>query len=285
MISILTNAGRKINTESLINGKENYIEFTKLVIGEGAQEPSSSISSLIKPVLTLDIETKKTGKDTVMIRGAFNTGDIQNSFFYKEVGLYAIDRESGNEVLYWYGYHGENAEHIQSESQKFIEKIIDVYIKIDNAEKIVMKINNIKHEIVDFEDYEETGKEMPTLDKALHDVKSLKNLSELFSSTKAALRGLNYAKANKTITKNITLEASRWTGDELPYSYTISIEEVTEDNNIKVISPDQMTSEQYQQMVNAGINGGTQATGSVTLLAYGDKPAIDFPVIVLVKGD
>lgn len=42
---------------------------------------------------------------------------------------------------------------------------------------------------------------------------------------------------------------------------------------------------QYEQLVSAGICGGTQATGSITLSAYGDKPVIDLPVVVLVRGD
>lgn len=92
-------------------------------------------------------------------------------------------------------------------------------------------------------------------------------------------------KADKTITKNITLEAAGWTGNEPPYSYTISLEEVTADNNIEVTYPVAPTQEVYEQLTSAGLCGGSQTAGSMTLLAYGDKPVMDLPVTVFIKGD
>lgn len=109
--------------------------------------------------------------------------------------------------------------------------------------------------------------------------------SEDLNRIETNIETLETTKANKTITKNITLEAAGWTGDELPYSYTISIEEVTEDNNIEVTYPVAPTQEVYEQLTSAGLCGGSQSAGSMTLLAYGDKPTMDLPVTIFVKGD
>lgn len=92
-------------------------------------------------------------------------------------------------------------------------------------------------------------------------------------------------KAGVSVSRGTILEAAGWTGEAPPYSYTILLEEAAEDNNIEIIPPARMTGEQYEQLADAGICGGTQTTGSITLLAYGDKPVIDLPVIVLVRGD
>lgn len=93
------------------------------------------------------------------------------------------------------------------------------------------------------------------------------------------------SKAGKAAAKAVTLEAGGWTGEKAPYSYTVPLEEATETNNIEINAPLHPTPEQYEQMVEARIGGGTQAAGNITLLAYGDKPTIDLPVIIIVRGD
>lgn len=93
------------------------------------------------------------------------------------------------------------------------------------------------------------------------------------------------SKAGKAVAKPVTLEAAGWTGEEAPYSYTVPLEEATETNNIEVLPPATPSQEVYEQLSSAGLCGGTQTAGSITLLAYGDRPTIDLPVIIIVRGD
>lgn len=93
------------------------------------------------------------------------------------------------------------------------------------------------------------------------------------------------SKAGKAVAKAVILEAGGWTGEEAPYSYTVPLEEATETNNIEINAPLRPTPEQYEQLTGSGIFGGTQTAGSITLSAYGDKPTIDLPVIILIRGD
>lgn len=109
--------------------------------------------------------------------------------------------------------------------------------------------------------------------------------SEDLNRIETNMETLETIKANKTIIKTVTLEAAGWTGNEPPYSYTISMEEVTADNNIEVTYPVAPTQEVYEQLTSAGLCGGSQSAGSMTLLAYGDKPTMDLPVTIFVKGD
>lgn len=96
---------------------------------------------------------------------------------------------------------------------------------------------------------------------------------------------LKETKADKAIKVDAVLYASTWTGTDSPYSYPLQMEEATADNNIEILPPPGLTPEQYEQMEAAKITGGTQADGSITLLAYGDRPDIDLPVVILVRGD
>lgn len=93
------------------------------------------------------------------------------------------------------------------------------------------------------------------------------------------------SKAGKAAAKAVTLEAGGWTGEKAPYSYTVPLEEATETNNIEVLPPTAPSQEVYEQLTSAGLCGGTQTAGSMTLLAYGDRPTIDLPVIIIVRGD
>lgn len=92
-------------------------------------------------------------------------------------------------------------------------------------------------------------------------------------------------KANKTVRREASLLASNWTGNIAPYSYTLELEEATESNIIEILPPTNLSMEQYEAMTEAGIVGGSQSVGKITLLAYGEKPTIDLPIQILVRGD
>ena len=92
-------------------------------------------------------------------------------------------------------------------------------------------------------------------------------------------------KADKTIQKRAVILASNWTGDIAPYSYILELEEATEHNIIEILPPTNLSREQYEAMTEAGIVGGSQSVGKITLLAYGEKPTIDLPIQILVRGD
>lgn len=89
----------------------------------------------------------------------------------------------------------------------------------------------------------------------------------------------------KSIKKEAILETANWQGEAVPYSYTLSLPEATEENIIEIIPASNITIEEYEAMIETSIVGGHQSIGSITLLAYGDKPIIDLPIVILVRGD
>ncbi|MCI1965895.1 MAG: phage tail protein [Oscillospiraceae bacterium] len=93
------------------------------------------------------------------------------------------------------------------------------------------------------------------------------------------------AKPDKSTMAAATIPASGWTGDAAPYSQAVSVDGVT-DTSVNEILPDSdITAEQLESLQGANIQDGGQAAGSITLLAYGDKPTIDLPVRIIVRGD
>jgi hypothetical protein len=82
-----------------------------------------------------------------------------------------------------------------------------------------------------------------------------------------------------------TLTAAGWTGSAAPYSQTISVAGVTTTSVNEVFPGASFTASQLTALQSANLQDGGQAAGTITLLAYGDKPTIDIPVRVIVRGD
>lgn len=93
------------------------------------------------------------------------------------------------------------------------------------------------------------------------------------------------AKAEKSSISTATLPASGWTGSDAPYSQTISVAAVTATSANELLPGASITADQLDALQSANIQDGGQAAGHITLLAYGDKPGIDLPVRVIVRGD
>lgn len=85
--------------------------------------------------------------------------------------------------------------------------------------------------------------------------------------------------------RTATLFASSWTGDYAPYTYTLAVTGVTANSNQELLPALNITSEQLTALQAANIQDGGQAANSVILTAFGDKPTIDLPIRVIVRGD
>lgn len=92
-------------------------------------------------------------------------------------------------------------------------------------------------------------------------------------------------KSDKSALTATTLSASGWTGTDAPYTQTISVAGVTTTSANEILPGAEITADQLEALQTANIQDGGQAEGSLTLLAYGDKPDIDLPVRVIVRGD
>ena len=85
---------------------------------------------------------------------------------------------------------------------------------------------------------------------------------------------------------SVTLAAAGWAGGDAPYRQTITAAGLrAEPAPIEILMGDGFTKEQLEAAQAANIQKGDQADGSIVLYAYGDKPDLDLPIKLLVRGD
>ena len=85
-------------------------------------------------------------------------------------------------------------------------------------------------------------------------------------------------------TLSVTLASASWTGTAAPYTYTISNSAITTTSTQELSPATDITADQLTALQNANIIDGGQAAGSMTLKAFGEKPSVDIPVRIIVKG-
>ena len=83
---------------------------------------------------------------------------------------------------------------------------------------------------------------------------------------------------------NTTLSASGWSTEK---KYTVSNANITATSAVELLPRENngITQSQLEALSGAMIVGGTQAAGSIQLVALGDKPTIDIPVTLIIRGD
>lgn len=83
---------------------------------------------------------------------------------------------------------------------------------------------------------------------------------------------------------NTTLSASGWSTEK---KYTVSNANITATSAVELLPRENngITQAQLEALSGAMIVGGTQAAGSIQLVALGDKPTMDIPVTLIIRRD
>lgn len=90
-------------------------------------------------------------------------------------------------------------------------------------------------------------------------------------------------KARLSVKSNITLASASWSDNK----YTISNTNITTTSVVELLPRENggITQAQMEALSGAMIVGGTQAAGSIQLIALGDVPTVDIPVTIIIRGD
>lgn len=99
------------------------------------------------------------------------------------------------------------------------------------------------------------------------------------------LYNLILARALKSSNVETTLLASNWQGTQAPFTYNLAVEGITSTSNQEILLSTNVTLEQVEIAQSANILDGGQSNGVMTLKAWGDKPSIDIPVKIILRGD
>ena len=124
----------------------NPIKYTRIVLGDGylsKEQTPRYLSAVVSPRVSIEITKLKVNNDgSAVIGGIFSNKDLNDGFYYRELGLYAEDEEYG-EVLYCYGNCGDNAEWIPpTGGATIVEKTIDIVTMIGTAQNVTAYIRS-----------------------------------------------------------------------------------------------------------------------------------------------
>lgn len=117
--------------------------------------------------------------------------------------------------------------------------------------------------------------------------------SETFQNWRSGMNGVDdsnmikidnalYQKADKSKSETATLLSSAWTGESAPYTQTISVENLTAEQNGNISVSKNSTFEQREAARAAMLSVVGQQNGSLTIAADGDKPETDIPVDIIL---
>lgn len=108
----------------------------------------------------------------------------------------------------------------------------------------------------------------------------------VYHCTAAAATGYTWEvySAGRSSKVNTTLYASSWSTAK---KYTVSNANITATSAVELLPRENngITQAQLEALSGAMIVGGTQAAGSIQLVALGDKPTIDIPVTIIIRRD
>lgn len=137
---ILTTAGRNLLAKAL-TGKN--LTFTKAMCGDGklGNKDPLTLNNLISPKRELPIQsmrTSQTGTAEVVVE--MTNKNLSTGFFVCEYGLFALDPDSNQEVLYSYSY-SENAGYLEGDNGiDIINYTLSLVTVIDQAPDITASI-------------------------------------------------------------------------------------------------------------------------------------------------
>lgn len=108
----------------------------------------------------------------------------------------------------------------------------------------------------------------------------------VYHCTAAAATGYTWEvySAGRSSKVNLTLYASSWSTAK---KYTVSNSNITPTSAVELLPRENngITQAQLEALSGAMIVGGTQAAGSIQLVALGDKPTVDIPVTIIIRRD
>jgi len=149
----LTNEGAKIMAK-IVSG--TAVTFKRIAIGDGYDYDTDNFAartSLVNEVLSLTSLTMLIEDDTtVTFTGKFSQSQLENSFWYREIGLYVVDpSDSTKEILYAYGNRNDKAEYITPAVDDYeILKELKLYTVVGTSANVHINASESLCSVVEF---------------------------------------------------------------------------------------------------------------------------------------
>lgn len=141
--TFLTLKGEILSAKTM---ESKTLKFSKFGVGSGDLANTNDIkllNDLVNPVLFFDIaKISRENDNQIYIKGIFRNIDANESFYLKELGLYAIDPDTQEEVLFAYINYGDKAEYINNSETERVERYYNMIISVDNADNVSLVVND-----------------------------------------------------------------------------------------------------------------------------------------------
>lgn len=119
--------------------------YTRIVLGDGyipSGKTAEAMTNLVNPVVTLGITKCDVNRGQAIIGGILLAGAISEGFYSREFGLFALDPDTEDEVLYSYGNKGDLAGFVEAGEGAVQERAIDFVTAVGSAASVSAVIDS-----------------------------------------------------------------------------------------------------------------------------------------------
>ena len=138
---ILTDAGRDILANALAG---DTLTFTRVALGDGV-EPSNpeALTALVNELQSVSIQSLGAiGNGTAKLRAILTNIGLEAGYFAREIGIYATDPDTLDELLYAYANAGVRADYVPAYGgSTVVEHVFDLFTVVDTAADVVAVID------------------------------------------------------------------------------------------------------------------------------------------------
>lgn len=138
----LTDAGKTLQAKAQTG---QALSFTRVGLGDGAApETPAALTALVNEQHSLSIQSQDApGDGTVTLRVIMTNQGLETGFFMRELGIFATDPDTGDEVLYSYSNAGEETDFLPAAGGAVVwEGVFDVITIVGNAENVTAVIDD-----------------------------------------------------------------------------------------------------------------------------------------------
>lgn len=118
------------------------LKFTRFGLGDGELNGQAiqKLTTLLNEKMSSVISKLNVKNNKVTVGLTFDNSDLLEGFYFRELGLFAEDPDTKEEILYMYGNSGDTSDYIDANTSKAIEENLDVEIIISDVENITATI-------------------------------------------------------------------------------------------------------------------------------------------------
>lgn len=143
-ITYITTQGAILAAKTL---QSKTLEFSRFKIGSGSLQEGSvaeikALTDLVNEEMEFAItKISRESATQVTVRGLFKNTDAEEGFWLRELGLYAIDPDTEDEILFAYINYDSEAEYINNSISEKKEHYYDMIITVDNANNVTITVD------------------------------------------------------------------------------------------------------------------------------------------------